>query len=125
MRHPVAVSYATQKWSKTSIDELLKHWIKCHQIFFSDKKYLNNCIVLKYEDFVQQPDLWLDKIYDFIDIRKIQTSINISSDTNEKYFHKWEIEMLSNERKGFNIFNPRFNKIENAIKKYGYSLYNY
>ena len=124
MRHPVAVSYATQKWSKTSIDELLKHWVKCHQIFFSDKKYLNNCIVLKYEDFVQQPDLWLDKIYDFIDIRKIQTSISISSDTNEKYFHKWGIEGLFNKSKGFNIFNTKLKKIENEIIKYGYNLYN-
>jgi hypothetical protein len=37
-RHPIATSIASKKWSKTSLDELISHWIKCHEIFNEDKK---------------------------------------------------------------------------------------
>ena len=37
-RHPIATSIASKKWSKTSLDDLLDHWIICHKIFFKDQK---------------------------------------------------------------------------------------
>ncbi|MCP5108396.1 MAG: sulfotransferase, partial [bacterium] len=67
-RHPVATSYATRKWSKTTIDSLLEHWITCHNIFERDKVHLKHLYVLKYEDFVNDPDAFLKEIYDFLGI---------------------------------------------------------
>ena len=33
LRHPLAVSYATQKWSKTSIPSLIEHSLRCYERF--------------------------------------------------------------------------------------------
>ena len=38
LRDPIAVSFATQKWSKTSIDSLFKHWLVCNQQYQEDSK---------------------------------------------------------------------------------------
>jgi len=39
-RHPVAVSFATQKWSKTSLSSLLRHWLAAHELFEADRPSL-------------------------------------------------------------------------------------
>src|SRR5918998_1575554 len=67
-RHPIAVSYATQKWSYTSLAELIEHWLVCHEKFRQDKQYLRRFLVLRYEDFVAHPQSALGKIYSFLNL---------------------------------------------------------
>ncbi len=57
-RHPIAASYATMGWGKRDLKSLLEHWITCHNIFQQDKEYLENLFVLKYEDFVEDPEFF-------------------------------------------------------------------
>jgi len=92
VRNPIAVSYSTQKWTKTPINSLLDHWIECHKLFLEDKNYLKNCFCIKYENFVSNPDLWLKRIYDFIDIHNYQNRLEIDVNANEKYLKQWKQE---------------------------------
>src|SRR2546421_5441261 len=55
-RHPVAVSMASQKWSMSSLHSLFEHWLRCHELFNMDKKYLRNVYELTYEDYVENPE---------------------------------------------------------------------
>src|SRR5215469_717736 len=65
-RHPVAVSLASQKWSRTPLHDLFDHWLRCHATFEEDKKYLDNVYELSYEDYIDHPQKHLAKIASFI-----------------------------------------------------------
>src|SRR5262249_16013290 len=88
MRHPVAVSYATQKWSETSLHWLLKHWLLCHEAMQTDRRHIERLFVLKYEEFVAEPDYHLARIHAFLDIDARPCPLEIT-DANPKYFERW------------------------------------
>ena len=120
-RNPIAVSYATQKWSKTSISSLFKHWIVCHEIFFEDMKYLKNINVISYEDLVDNPQTTLNSVFNFIGIEGAVNEKLIDppkNNINEEYIKLWEYEYLNSsffKRVEFKFLNKK-------IKKYGYSI---
>lgn len=123
LRHPIATSYATQKWSKTDLKSLLQHWIHSHKIFFDDKKYLKNCLIIRYEDFCDDPNSCLKQIYNLIGIEAIDNTLEIMKNTNEKYLEQWD-----EARKRMNVFQKilcrvEYGKLEREINAFGYSLY--
>lgn len=89
-RHPVAVSLATQKWSKTSLSSLLEHWVTCHRIFAVDRQRLSRIHVVAYEDLVSAPQPCLDAIYAFLGLEARAMSLEVRSDGNDAYFARWE-----------------------------------
>jgi len=120
-RHPLAVSYATQKWCSTDIIFLLDHTLTAYEIFMQDKPYLKNIIEIKYEDFVKSPQEEIDKVYDYLSIPSCRITHNIRSDVNKKYYDMWEsnIDILSSiplMKKGI----P--SSLELRANKFGYSL---
>jgi len=123
-RHPVAVSYATQKWSKTSIDSLLEHWLVCHDIFFKDKKFLKHVYCVKYEDLVTNPAAKMEDIYHYLGLNMIDdTEIfheKVKKDINQKYFNMWE---EAYRQVGF-FKKIKYKFIDLKVKNFGYSLNN-
>jgi len=71
LRHPVAVSFATLKWNAERIDDLLRHWLICHEQFEDDRDHLDNVLTLKYEQFVNQPDKELDRFFHLLVLNSI------------------------------------------------------
>ena len=61
-RHPVAVSLASQKWSRSPLHELFEHWLRCYEIFEADKQYLTQVYQFLYEDYVEDPTRYLKEI---------------------------------------------------------------
>jgi hypothetical protein len=120
IRHPIAVSLATQKWSKTSLDSLIEHWLKCHDIFNEDKSDLKDVLEFKYEGFVNNPTEVFDKISDFLGREVDVKESMIRKGVNEKYYKKWEElgESFLQKRKIKKIIE----KYESRVNEYGYSL---
>ncbi len=87
-RHPIAVSYETQKWSNTALPELIKHWLVCHEKFEQDRQYIRRLFVLKYENFVEQPQAVSDTIYSFLSLSHYLNRIEVRSSVNEKYLRE-------------------------------------
>lgn len=121
MRHPIAVSYATQAWSSTGMSSLLEHWLVCHEIFAEDKPHLTNVFVLQYENFVANPDEHLGALHSFLGLPPHRCARAISTDTNEKYFRRWQ------ENRSRVLHGPdgqgRFEEYEKRLNRFGYSLY--
>lgn len=122
IRHPLATSYATQKWSKTSIEDLIRHWLLCHDRFMEDAKKLKKVMVIRYEKFVDNPTEVMSKMYRLVGIEPSPITKEVKSNINEKYFSNW----FKYER---NIFTRwKANKIyaayERRVENYGYSLRN-
>ena len=119
-RHPIATSIASKKWSKTSLDELISHWIKCHEIFNEDKKMIRNIINIKYEDLINNNEEILAQLSEFLKLNIKPSKIEIRKGINDKYFKIWI-------KKSKSIFTKyRISKIikkhNNDIEKFDYSL---
>ena len=108
-RHPIATSIASKKWSKTSLDELISHWIKCHEIFNEDKKMIRNIINIKYEDLINNNEEILARLSAFLNLNIQPSKIEIRKGINDKYFKIWI-------KKSKNIFTKK--RISKIIKKY-------
>ncbi|HET8654387.1 MAG TPA: sulfotransferase [Longimicrobiaceae bacterium] len=120
LRHPLAVAYATQKWSGTRIGELLRHWLRAHSVFTGDREHLRRVLVLSYEEFVAHPQPCLDRIYDFIGIDPVPATTPVNRGVNQAYFALWQrdrkrwLGRLSAAHAGW--------RYERKLQRFGYSL---
>ncbi len=89
VRHPVAVSAATQKWSRTSPESLLEHWAICHGQFLDDLTSLQRVRIVRYEDFVAKPAKILRAIFGFLGLPAARIPVAIEGALNERYFDLW------------------------------------
>ncbi len=119
-RHPIAVALATKKWSYTSLQSLIHHWVHCHQLFEEDRPFLKRVYSFRYEDFIQDPNNILRQVYDLLNIQFLPTNLTIRSGINDAYIQKWEdLKSKWINRLYFKRIETRF---ETAVNAFGYSL---
>lgn len=119
IRHPIAVAMATQKWSKTTLDELIRHWIAAHEIHQTDRTKIRNEIFFSYEQMVQSPHKIIQALESFLDIRIPYEDDFVNH--NEKYLQNWTQAaawqwLKKRERKNCE------KKYEALVNAFGYSL---
>ncbi|GAA0604816.1 hypothetical protein GCM10009001_22570 [Virgibacillus siamensis] len=116
-RHPVAVSFATDSFSKKTfeLERLLEHWVECHRQAEQDIPYLKNVMTIKYEDLVADPEKFMGDISELVRFNADDITLNVKSNTNDKYFKQWR-ELPQDVRKSLE------EKFEEQINKYGYSF---
>lgn len=119
LRHPIAVAQATQKWSKTSICDLLEHSLLCYERFFKDAPYLDKVYVLRYEDLVQSPQEQVESLFGWIGINMHDFEVTVRKDDNEKYFSAWNSEKGILSAKGIHAETAEH---EYRMNAYGYSF---
>jgi hypothetical protein len=120
-RHPVPVSLATQKWSRTPLHNLFEHWLRCHEMFDQDKKFLNNLYELSYEDYIENPKKHLEKIANFIGTELVGTWDEGAADVhNKKYFFRWAQMLKNSPFRSYYLSVAR--RYEKRFAEQGYSL---
>ncbi len=127
LRHPIAVAYATQKWSKTGIPSLLRHTLQGYKIFWKDKEHLHRVLVLRYETLVSNPIGCVEGILEWLGVssQKFHFSLHIRPGINAKYFAMWEADRKRWWKRMFWWLKggeTKFNVWEAAARRFGYSL---
>jgi hypothetical protein len=126
LRHPLAVSYATQRWYRKygvnwrGFPRILEHWLVCHEIFREDQTHLKNAFVVKYEEFVANPHTWVNQMYRFLGLSDFVVSQKILSDVNTRYFKIWN-KKLSGFFSG-PMNRALITRYEERVRCFGYSL---
>lgn len=115
LRHPVAVAYATRKWSKTSVRSLLRHWIAGHETFAADRPHLEGLLVVRYEDLVDEPDLTLARVFEFLGLETVAVPHELDRASNERYLNEWR------ELSGLRRALAR-RGLEERVRPFGYTL---
>lgn len=89
-RDPKATSGATQKWSHTSLEELMMHWnVAYSKALLQSNKH--DTIWIKYEDLVSETKCTMDKIAQFSGLKKREQNAAIEprflamQNSNQKY----------------------------------------
>jgi hypothetical protein len=120
-RHPVPVSLAVQKWSLTPLHELFAHWLQCHKLFDEDKKKLNCLFELSYEDYIENPGKYLEKIANFIGTEFSGSLKEEATDRfDKKYFDRWARMLESSPFKAY--YRRVAKEYEREFREQGYSL---
>ncbi len=120
IRHPVATSSATMKMTTSSFEEILKHWLVCHDIVSSDFFRIKKKILIRYESLVSNQTAVISNLCDFLDIAYEPIEQPIFTDLNEKYFTRWEKNLSrAGDKTGIQKLKQNY---ENRFRAYGYSL---
>lgn len=119
MRHPLAVALATKKWSKTTLNGLIEHWLKCHKIWIDDSHSLVRQYAIKYEEFVTSPQSTLTGLFSFLDLKPIPLKREVIN-ANTGYLKKWN----DVQHKWWSRHSARalINRFEDEVATFGYSL---
>lgn len=137
LRHPVAVSYATQKWTsrfpwlrshgvpnnrnpKIWIRRLIEHWLVCHELFEDDRPSLKHVLVLHYEDFVEDPQRALNSMFAFLDVEPIQLQREVRDAVNDRYWAKWMHRRTGTLTRFY--ASGVIRAFEERVTRFGYSL---
>lgn len=92
MRHPIAVAYATQKWSKTSIPSLIEHWLVAYERFSGDRPQLENVHEVRYESLVEDPEKTVGALERSLGLSARVPDVAIEPGSNARYFERWIAE---------------------------------
>jgi Sulfotransferase family len=119
MRHPIAVSYATQKWSETSLESLLEHWLVCHEIFVADAPHIERLMLVRYEDFVAEPAGVVGGIQRALGLEPSGSAFKARTGINDDYFKRWQARLRPRQKRENQELAQRF---EERTNRFGYSL---
>jgi hypothetical protein len=114
LRHPVAVSLATQKWSRTPLRSLIRHWLVCHRGFEDDRPALRRLLVVTYEELGADPNACLARVQGFLGLDPRPAGLDVQAGGNERYFERWRGLGLRSA-----LLSRRYEK---GVAEFGYSL---
>ncbi len=109
-RNPLAVALATQKWSKTSIEELLEHWHLAYSKALIDFES-SDSIHVKYEELCDKPKFILETIGEFCKLKKRETTMEKNRFDNVKNSNAKYLDNYRDEPRKIGVW-----------QKYGYTL---
>jgi Sulfotransferase family len=115
LRHPLAVAYATQKWSETSLRSLVHHWVVAHEGFAADSSRLENLLVVRFEELIADPDGTLERVYRLLAVDPVPAALPIRADANVSYFERWTGERRLRRALLVRLYEER-------VSAFGYSL---
>jgi hypothetical protein len=90
VRHPVPVALATRRFTKASPETFLRHWAVCHELLLEDAPYIENLLILRYEDIVAAPAETLGRAVTFLGLNGDLDVTGIEPGRNESYFSRWK-----------------------------------
>jgi len=98
VRHPVAVTLASNKNFLSEMHTMVEHWSLGHKAMLEDRKHLKRHILVRYEDMIARPDHSMKIVYDFLKLPAIPVKERLMTAINREYFKMWEDYKLTYPR---------------------------
>ena len=120
LRHPVAVSFATQKWTHQTLHGLLRHWLVCMEALREDRPHLTSFHALHYERFIRDPEGVVAELQHLLGLPPREAGVRIDAGSNRRYLSRWERRRASPLTRPYIHWLIR--RFEEQVRPYGYSL---
>jgi hypothetical protein len=127
IRHPIAVAGATRQfgrarrtWKRMSYSSLIEHWLRCHELLMEDAPHVENLLVMRYEEFVFDPDRRLADVFRFAGVEALPSGLEVRGGINDGYFRRWTIARRA-PGTGADIADA-VETLEDRVSRFGYSL---
>lgn len=122
LRHPIAVSLATAKWQRMRpYHRLLVHWLRCYELFAADRERLERVHLVRYEQFVCEPEQVLRGIFDFLGVDPVPPSETVQPDADDRYFARWRALKRAPLMGAYLDLASLW--YERRVRRFGYSLF--
>ncbi len=90
LRHPVAVSMSTLKWTPAlTVRELVEHWLHAQDLAAADAAHLDDLLTVRYEDLMTDPAATLDGIGAFCGIGPGFRLGELDPEADARYLSAW------------------------------------
>jgi hypothetical protein len=125
VRHPVAVSLATEKWIGApsrwvSAPTLLRHWLRAHELFLADAARLERVLVVRYEQLASEPARVLARVGRFLGLPAPPPApADARGGVDDRYFAAWE-DWSRPLRRVLGAASAA--ALERRVARFGYSL---
>lgn len=137
VRQPIAVAYATRKWTRrfartppriarripplqAGLEPLLRHWVVAHERFLDDAAQVGEVMVMRYEDVVADPSRELARAFRFAGLAPLETEWDVRTALNDRYVATWErARRTIGRRRHLDALARRY---EDRVRPFGYSL---
>ena len=99
VRHPIVAGLSTHAWTRrsgVSLSNVMRHWVKAHQIYLDDLPHLRNWTTVRYEDLIQDPDKAMADLYGFLGVEPSGQEETVQ-DRNQRYLKIWEDEVAEKD----------------------------
>ncbi|HEX5314551.1 MAG TPA: sulfotransferase [Gammaproteobacteria bacterium] len=94
----------------------VEHTLICYEQAFRDLGHIDRAFVLRYEDFVADPNAMLRRVFRFLGVAPVEAAEAVRRDVNARYVHAWRRGLLAPLRARI---AARFEERARAV---GYSL---
>ncbi len=84
LRHPQYMAAALCKWSDRDVAQTTRYGLEAYRIMKEDIRFLHSYLLVRYEDLVASPEMWIAAMHGFLDLPNEPTNIAIR-DGNEDY----------------------------------------
>jgi hypothetical protein len=120
LRHPIATSLATQKWSGTRLYELIRHWLVCNETALADLPHLRHATVTRYEQLVRGDGEEHARLQRFLGLEPRASDEEVRQGLDEAYFAQWDVLARGTPRALYRAAIVR--RFEARVRRLGYSL---
>lgn len=130
VRHPIVVALAMQKWNpgvvarngrrRVTLDGLVRHWLRAHDVLREDARVLQRLHVMRYEDLVADPVTALRPIEKMLGLATPLDSSALRRGRSDVYQAQWERMRRSAVRHP--VAASIAAKYGDAIAEYGYDV---
>ena len=97
----------------------LAPWVACHETMRSDSRQVGQVTIVRYEDFVRDPDGVLADIFAMVGLAPHPAGEDVRADINGRYFAAWR-----NNRNPVRVLDRSVAaaRFETSVREFGYSL---
>lgn len=120
LRHPIATSLATRKWSGTRPHQLIRHWLVANETARADMAHLRHATVVHYERLVADGDAELERLQRFLGLEPQALATETRSGLDAAYFAQWE--QLGRGPAHALYRGAIVRRYETRVQTFGYSL---
>lgn len=120
IRHPLAVALSTRHMRRLfrlrRVGPLVRHWLRCHELFEADRSHLERLHLIRYERFVQDPATELARLLAFLDLEPRPLGEEVRTDANRRWERLWRSWRYPSP------YRRHVQRMEARVGRFGYSL---
>jgi hypothetical protein len=125
LRHPLEVTLAQKRRRDTRhvpMWLLLRHWLRCHEIMVTDAPFVENLLVVRYEELVRHPGAVLARVLTFVglDLDPAIRVEQVRADASVGYRDQWTA--LTRSPLWGRYTRWLADRFEHPAERYGYRL---
>jgi hypothetical protein len=119
LRDPIATAYATQKWTRTPLDALVRHWLTAHEQMLADAARVPSLRIVRYEELMAAPDVVLAGLFSLLSLAPYDGRWDVRPGLNEAYLSRWHPDGNPLKQLRADVMARRF---EPRVRRFGYSV---